>query len=445
MTTTKPRRAIARVLPHKPLSIGVFLLVVMLVAGAALFNKNKIMTTVRSGDTIKVHFASRPVLTPYLSKAKIAFVPVGIVTGVERQGDGTAEVSIKLDKGIRKKLGSHPSAVVRPTTLLGGNYFVDLVPGGEHVAFHGTIPLKRTTLPVELDKVARALSPEALKSTQRTTALLDKTLESGAGTALDELAADAPVALVPAAKVFRSLQGENRYTDLTKLVSALENTSRVLNAKDGQLDSIVSELTRTTGVLSNRAVDVSNAVSQLPGTLRNFDAGLRDLDTALVKLRDTADPLAPTAAELNTTLRHVNPVLVKALPVVKQLDSVLVDLDPTMRDLSPISKGYTGVLKDLQGPVLDRLNGPVKKMLLSPYHGTGLYKNTGSDKPFYQEVAYMLATVDRASAMADRNGNVISFMPGEGPGSVGGLPISLEQMFTILTNQLGITPRKGGK
>jgi phospholipid/cholesterol/gamma-HCH transport system substrate-binding protein len=32
--------------------------------------------------------------------------------------------------------------------------------------------------------------------------------------------------------------------------------------------------------------------------------------------------------------------------------------------------------------------------------------------------------------MVDNNGSAISFMPGVGPGSLAGLPISLEQLFT---------------
>jgi phospholipid/cholesterol/gamma-HCH transport system substrate-binding protein len=41
----------------------------------------------------------------------------------------------------------------------------------------------------------------------------------------------------------------------------------------------------------------------------------------------------------------------------------------------------------------------------------------------------MLSNVDRASSMTDGNGASIAFEPGVGPGSIGGLPISLEQLF----------------
>ncbi|MGZ4521754.1 MAG: hypothetical protein ACXVXW_15275, partial [Mycobacteriaceae bacterium] len=66
-----------------------------------------------------------------------------------------------------------------------------------------------------------------------------------------------------------------------------------------------------------------------------------------------------------------------------------------------------------------------------------------SDKPLYQDVGYMAANVTRASSMNDHNGAVIAFQPGIGPGSLGGLPISLEQMFTRLSTLFGIPLQKG--
>ncbi|MPY81461.1 MAG: MCE family protein, partial [Actinophytocola sp.] len=59
---------------------------------------------------------------------------------------------MKLDNGTLDKLGTEPSARIRPTTLLGGNYYVHLEHGGAEGAFDDeTIPLTRTTSPpVEL-------------------------------------------------------------------------------------------------------------------------------------------------------------------------------------------------------------------------------------------------------------------------------------------------------
>jgi phospholipid/cholesterol/gamma-HCH transport system substrate-binding protein len=428
-----------------PVRLGTAIIVLVLVGGYALFHKNEILTKLRSGETIDIHFASGAHLVPYLSKTKVAFVPVGVVTDQHRLPDGSSMVSVKVDDGTRAKLGSAPSAVIRPTTLLGGNYFVDLVPGGDRAPFTGSIPLARTTLPVELDKIAAVFQPAARRGVRHSAHNLDDTLRSGAGSALDKLAANAPHLLVPAGGVLRAAQGTEPYNDLSGLVRGLDNTARVLTAKQGRLDDIINQLHLTTSVLASRSDDLATTLAMLPGTLRRTDVGLRDLDVSLLKLRDTADSARPVVTALGTTLQHANPLLIHARPVVRKLNTLLIAGQPVVARLVPTTRGVTSALRSVAGPVLARVNGPVRTWLLSPYHGHGPYAGTGSDKPLYQELGYMFATLDRASQYVDRNGHAIDFEPGIGPGTIGGLPISLEQMFTVLTQRLHLSAGLGGR
>ena len=444
MTTHTPTRR--RRLPRMTsLRVGIVMIVFTLIAGYVLFHKNEILTKLRSGETIKIHFTAGTHLVDYLSQAKVAFVPVGVVTGQARQSDGSSVVSVKVDDGTRAKLGATPSAVIRPTTLLGGNYFVDLVPGGDRVRFTGSIPQSRTSLPVELDKIAAVFQPTARTGAQGAARQLDRTLRAGAGSALDQLAADAPTVLNPAAGVLRAAEGTNQYTDLTYLVSGLDTTARVLTSKQGQLDDIITQLQVTTSVLANRSGDLASTLAQLPSTLTSTKAGLTNLDSSLAKLRATADAARPVVQALDTTLQHASPVLIAARPVVHQLNLLLLAGEPLVRQLVPTASGAADALRNIQGPVLSRVTGPVKQWLLSPYHGTGSYSGTGSNKPLYEEVAYMAANLDRTSSMVDRNGHAIAFEPGIGAGSIGGLPISLEQMFTVISNRLHLLPGLGGK
>jgi phospholipid/cholesterol/gamma-HCH transport system substrate-binding protein len=444
MARLRARRA-KRSTRSTSIRLGIGLIVLTLVAGYALFHKNEILTKLRSGETIQIHFAAGTHLVPYLSQAKVAFVWVGVVTGQDRHSDGSAVVSVKVDNGTRAKLGSEPSAVIRPTTLLGGNYFVDLVPGGDHVPFIGTIPKARTSLPVELDKIAAVFQPAARSGLRGATRALDGTLKAGAGSALDQLAADAPGLLRPTAGVLRAAQGTDPYVDLTGLVTGLDTTARVLTAKQGRLDDIITQLHATTSVLAGRSDELANTLALLPDTLHSTKAGLASLDVSLGKLRDTADSARPVVTALNTTLEHADPMLIAARPVVRQLNVLLTAGEPLVQQLVPTTRGATSALRAVEGPVLDRVNGPVKRWLLSSYHGAGPYAGTGSNKPLYEEIAYMFANLDRTSAMVDHNGHAIAFEPGVGPGTIGGLPISIEQMFTVITNRLHLSAGLGGK
>ena len=416
------------------LRLGIAFIVLALLAGVALFQKNKILTALEPGETITVEFAQAQQLREYVADAKIAGVPIGVVTSVERVGNGVTEVEAKVDEDELAKLGTSPSAKIRPTTLLGGNYYLDLRPGGADGPFDGTIPVGRTSLPVELDDVASAFQPDARKGVRSSIRDLDDTLASGGSERLKELARRAPGTLGPAAGVFGAVRGTRPATDLPELVRGLEASSRVLAERQGQLGGIVGDLATTSDILDRRASDMTTALSGMPATLRATRTGLSRLDGTLTKLSATAGSARPSVRELDKTLDRLDPVLVEARPVVNDMREVLAGARPLVDDLTPMSRNLRSTTENLRGPVLARVNGPIMTTVTTPWHGTGRYAGSGSDRPFYQVLAHLAATADRAT-MVDKNGSMIGFHAGYGPGSLAGLPISLEQMFRHLAGQ----------
>lgn len=430
-----------------PATIGVVFLIVTSVTGVLLFQKDRISTTLSSGETVPIHFAQDYKLTKYSSAVKVAGVKVGTVSDVERLRDGSALVDVKVTSGIRKSIGTMPSAAIRPTTLLGGSYYIDLVPGGTHsTRFSGTIPVQRTHVPVELDKVARVFQPDAVNGLRTATRQLDATLGNGGQSALDNLVHDAPGTLQPGSGVLDAARGTQPDTDLSGLVQGLNSTSKVLSRQHGQLESIVDNLNTTSAVLGRRSDDLAASVATLPQTVQTTDRGMKRLDTTLTKLRDTAGPARPAVQQLDQVITHATPVVTRARPVVHDLRGVLGNAQPLVEELSPTSQEATGVLNDVRGPVVDRLNGPIKNMVLSPYKGTGPYQGSGGDgKTFYQSLGYMVANIDRASKVTDGNGATIGFHPGIGAGTVAGLPINLEQLMRNLQTLPGTRTKDGGR
>ncbi|KAA9165982.1 MCE family protein [Amycolatopsis acidicola] len=415
-----------------PLRLGILLIAVTAVVAVLIFWKDRITVALTPTSTIKVHLAENYGMSPYASRVKVAGVEVGQVTDVQPEPGG-ALVTVEVDTDVPGKLRTQPSGQVRPTTLLGGNYFLDLVPGGPPGPFTGDIPKERTSVPVEMDKISRTLQPDTLTSLQGDLRDLDGVLSGDGRTALQDLAADAPGALRPAGPVLQALQGTEPDSDLPNLVSGLEQTAAALTSQQGQLDSIVNGLDKTSDVLGDRSHDLSQAIANLPATLDSTTTGLSKLDTSLHKLGDTAGPARPVATELDTALQHLNPVLAKLRPLVNKTNNLLVDARPLVDELTPTAQQATAVLQDVQGPVLDRLNGPIKSTVLSPYHGTGHYEGSGTDDPFYKELAYLVTGMDRLAQVTDANGATIGYGIGLSPGTVGGLPISLEQLFGNLT------------
>ncbi len=398
---------------HRTLSsvkIGAAFLVFSALIGWAAFNKIEVKQWFTPSETIKANFASQNVIVPYYSKVKVNFVPVGIVTGVDKLDNGTALITMEVDTDIPGKLGTAPTATIRPTTLLGGNYFVDLKPGGDPGEFHETIPVDHTTLPVELDKLLRSFQPDALEGTRGFVREFDATLQGGGREALQRLVSDVPGSLKPTGEVLDALRGTRPNRDLTDFVAGFETTARALTDKPGQLRDVATSLAATSTALGNQSSAFSTALQELPSALSSADKGLKRLNTTLDTLRDTADDIRPEAKQLGKTLDRLDPVLNHAVPVVHDLRDVIKDVRPTVDDLVPTSKDLRDVFDDLSGPVLKRVNGPVKDLIMHDYRGAGPYAQTQTPKPIFEELAYMAADLDRATMM-DRTGGGLAFQP----------------------------------
>ncbi|QSR25376.1 mammalian cell entry protein [Nocardioides aromaticivorans] len=413
------------------LSLGRIFVAVAAVSGALLFQKAQLAAMLRPGDTVQIQFSEAHRLRTSVSDVKMSGVDIGVVRSVEDE-DGVTTVTVKVDDDTRKAMGTAPSARVRPTTLLGGNYYVEIVPGGRRGEFEGTIPVERTELPVELDGVASAFPADARTGVRSSTKVLDSTLDEGGTRALREILESAPGTLRSTDDVLRALQGTSPRTDLADLVRGGENASTVLSSENARLGDTVDALATTARVLEARRHDVAEAARTMPASLDETATLLDSLDGVLASLEATADPARPSVRELARLLDHADPVLGRARPVVRDLRGVLRDARPLVTTLIPISRDLDATVDNVRGPVLDRVNGPIVDQLTSSWHGTGEYEGGGADRPLYKETGYMFANLTQANMM-DENGSMVSFLPGMGPGSLAGLPISLEDLLVALT------------
>ncbi|WP_162261053.1 MULTISPECIES: MlaD family protein [unclassified Nocardioides] len=412
------------------------------VLGVSLFQKQKLSTYLTPGmETVSAQFAGDYRLRPFVTKVKVSGIAVGVVTSVEPDGDG-AKVTMDLDSGTSAKLGASPSAAIRPSTLLGGNYYVELKPGGDPARFKGTIPLAQTSVPVELDRVLEALQPDVRTSMRGTIANSRQALDAPTRKEIKELLQHAPNSLDGADGVLRALRGERPEKDLGALVSGLEATARALTKNRGDLDKALAGLDGTADVIGRNGPALRDAVADLPDSLRTAREGLDALDGTLTSVREVSESARPTVRELDGALASLEPALRSARPLMNELVPTLNDLRPVVQDLLQTSVRATEVLGDLDGKPLERVTGPITDMVLSPWHGPegSLYEGNGNDTPFYQELGYMAAGGSASGNMTDRNGPTLHFQPGAGPGTVTGLPISFEDLFRKLLRPDGSRP-----
>lgn len=387
--------------------MGVGLILGTVFALWGVYHKEQIATTLSLGDTITARFDRPYKLRVYRNDVKIAGVRVGAVTGEDYdEATKTSVVTMKVGRKVLDKLGSAPSAHIRPTLVLGGNYYVDLVPGGNPGRFGADeIPLERTTIPVELDKVLSALNKPASLGAQGTIAKFDDTLRTGGRDALRALLQDAPDSFRPAAGAFVGLAGTQPDKDFSAVVEGFDNVAKSFSRTDGEVARIISSLNRTSGALSASGPELAQATRLSPDMLRTTRAGLLDLQPTLAKLTDTAPAFRDSAKALGPLFEKLDPVLADTRDMVTDLRPMIKDLRPAVDDLVPATEDLTTSFDDLSGPGLDRVNGPILDVLKSDFHGKPPYPNAGANgNVLYKEIGYLTSHLNNTFSTFDRDG-----------------------------------------
>ena len=427
-------------LRSKPTLVGALVLTFTLVALFAVYQKERIATVLSSGGEVTAEFKRDYGLRPNESDVKMAGVVVGTVTDVEKADNGVTIVSAKVNEEALSKLGSAPSASIRPTTLLGGRYFLSLSQGRPDQEYDGqTIPDSRTSVPVELDRILGAIPKDARESIQDATRLADKALKQGADDALGRVLDAAPGTLRPATDVLQGAMGTRPGKDLWRLVPHLNAAAATLAEKHGQLGRVIDSLDKVSAAVYSSRNSLASTLHSLPRTLSETRSGLGKLQGSLDRLERTAAEARPAIQELGPLLTKADPVIQRALPVVRELRPVLHDALPLVRQLVPTAQNATETLANIKGPVLQRINGPITDMVLSPWHGSGAYKNNGSDHLFYQELGYLAAHTANLSKYRNKNGAMIGLALGVGVSSVGGNNIGTAKIL----QSLGLLPGGG--
>ncbi|HEY4007194.1 MAG TPA: mammalian cell entry protein [Pseudonocardia sp.] len=420
-----------------PRAWGALVLVLFLLVGWAAFQKERLATLFTFGDeTIQAEFANRAKLIgdelTYDDTVKLNGVVIGKVTTIEETPRGTMLASLLVDPGTRAKLGSAPTAFIRPTLVTDGVEYLGLQTGGipDHPFTDPVIPLERTSLPVSLDDVLTALSgDQARQGIRSLIGQTDATLRQGGNDALRGLATDGPATLRPAGVVLSAVRGTNPDSDLDKLVQGLESVSEALNEQNGQFESTVRSLNLTTSALGVGAPPLAAAINVGPQTLQVARAGLADLKPTLGKLQQTSQDFRPAARELDSFLQEFGPVLHRTRPVVADLRDVLRDARPLVRELVPTADIGNQTLEDIKGPVFDRINGPIRDRLYAPIKGRNEYKGGSVPFPTYKELGYLISGSSNVWKHYDSNTAVARLEAGAGGQSVGGtkFPLSLEE------------------
>jgi phospholipid/cholesterol/gamma-HCH transport system substrate-binding protein len=277
----------------------------------------------RHGFRLKAQFATAVNIAPK-SPVRIAGVPVGQVTSIQRDGN-TGVVTMEISSaGL--PIHRDASAKIRARILLEGNWFVDLQPGtpsSPTVSSGYTIPSTQTADPVQLDQILDALNTDTRANLQTFLAEFGSALTRkptpaqdaeqnpavrglNAAQALNKTYRDSPQSLRGGAIVSQSFAGVEQH-DLSHLIAGLEATTAKLNVHEQQLGEWVGNFNTFAASLANQSTSLAGAVAELPGTLQNATRAFASFNAAAPTIRRFSTELVPGVEQTPATIKAAYP------------------------------------------------------------------------------------------------------------------------------------------
>jgi phospholipid/cholesterol/gamma-HCH transport system substrate-binding protein len=255
------------------------------------------------------------------SPVRIAGVEVGKVKKVEpiTSGDGAARVVMELKK---KALPIHDDAEahVRSRIFLEGNFFVDIQPGSPSapkMKDGGTIPVQRTSAPVQFGQLLSALQNDTREDLKTFLKEYSKGLSGKGARGFNQAVKYWESAYKYSSLANDATLGEDPTKDLQRVLKGQAKTFKALNEEPERLKSLVTDFNTTAGAFARQDQALSDSIPALRDTLETAQPALASLNNALPTLRAFSKDALPGTKSSGPTLDASLPFIQQARLLVR--------------------------------------------------------------------------------------------------------------------------------
>jgi phospholipid/cholesterol/gamma-HCH transport system substrate-binding protein len=294
---------------RNPVKVGAVSLLV-LVALVMMAFKADSLPLIGGGDTYYAAFTDSSGIKPN-DEVRIAGVRVGKVTSVGLDGDHV-KVAFKISSGA--DFGTETNAEIKVKTLLGA-MFLALEPKGSGQLKEGsTIPTSRTRSAYDVVEAFSGLAERAQdidlpQLTQSLNTLADAT--------------------------------QNTPEELQSTLKGLSALSANVAARDAQLNTLLGNLQKVSGVLNERDQDIVTLMKSSDELLRGVVARREAVHELLVSTSQLSTELTALVRESRADLK---PALSNLKSVVDVLRKNQNNLDNSLRLMAPFYRVFTNTL-----------------------------------------------------------------------------------------------------
>jgi phospholipid/cholesterol/gamma-HCH transport system substrate-binding protein len=277
---------------------------------------------------------------------RVSGVRIGDVGNVKLH-DGKAVVEMDIDQQYKKMIHTDATALLRPRTGL-KDMFIDLRPGSDKapLAHAGwTLPISATAPDVNLDEVLGELDGDTRDYLQLLISDAGKGLE-GRGLDLREILRRFEPTHRDIARVNGAVA--TRRQNLRHLIRSLNTLNGELASRGKDLTGLVASSEAVLHQFATEQANVSSAVSELPGALRQTTDTLGRVQRFAEVLRPTAEHLVPVAKALPAANAAIIPLAEQATPQIRDdIRPFVREARPVVRSLRPATKNVAAATPNL--------------------------------------------------------------------------------------------------
>jgi phospholipid/cholesterol/gamma-HCH transport system substrate-binding protein len=341
------------------IAILVLLVLAIVVSGYVLSHERLQLPFIGTSQfSINAEFQTGQAVTPGQGQTvRVSGVQIGDI-GAVNLNNGTATVRLDIDQKFKGLVHQDWTALLRPKTGL-KDMFVELQPpqGGSHAppAQAGyTIPVSNTNPDINPDEILASLDAD-------TRTYLDL-LVNGAGQGLKGQGGSELAKLLQRfLPTHRSLAELNsvvavRGQNLQRLIHSLQVLNTALSTNRSQIVQLIDSSSRVFHAFANANQGVSQAIADLPGTLRQAT-------TTLQKVQTFANIVAPATRNLLPAVQAIPAANQATIDLARPITPVLANQirpfviasRPLIRNLRPASQNLAKATPGLSG-TFDVLN-----------------------------------------------------------------------------------------
>jgi phospholipid/cholesterol/gamma-HCH transport system substrate-binding protein len=325
-----------------------FLAIVAVVCGAYILVQQRLPVPFQDRYALQVELAAASGLTPGLGQpVNVAGVKVGQVDDV-RLREGRALVRLQIQADELPQVFSDARVDLVPRTPL-KDLQVELDPGRRRdrpLPPGATIPIERTSPPVDSDELTRALDADTREFLTMFLVEGERGLR-GRGMDLRGVLRSLRPTAEQLARVTTALKA--RRGALRGLVHELSILAEAAGSRDAELQRLVTDGNATLGALAAEERALRGSVRALPATLAESREALVRVEAFTERLAPALERLRPGARALPGALQALAPAARTGTTVLRtQLRPFVREAQPLVRDLRPTVRDLTTVTPSLQ-------------------------------------------------------------------------------------------------